>query len=440
MNDATNGAMNDPANTPTKGAAGNTTNDEELVRSSLSALAESAGPPPADLAERVLHARRRRRRRQGVSALAAAAVAAVCALTAGPPLDLLGGKDAHQPARPAPKLAVTAHPGQSPPKEAVAAGRSELTAYWKQRTKRLANGDRLQDRTWWLLNPVNGRYEKTGWAYVDVAPGMRTAAVLAGPLPATRVGLLDLHTGKVRRWIALDHKAGSVQWSPDGRRLLVTTYDRNPMLALHRNRHVNPDGGSAAPEPSRTGFALIDPSTGTADFHALPSRHGKDFGGRKDSRQDLSWSGDGRYVYDDAFPRRHPAYYDLDGKRRRPYGRGGSALDGEAVTHPLPGPSPDGKLLADEDSVVTRNGRVVLNDGMRLVFVAWADDGRLIAWGCSQRRHCVPGVTNSPLVAVDLKGRRVAKLTGTIPDPGEGATTQAEQEKPWWRPEFTPRS
>ncbi|MCP6313380.1 hypothetical protein NL444_28315, partial [Klebsiella pneumoniae] len=75
----------------------------------------------------------------------------------------------------------------------------------------------LFSRYYTVLDQKTGKYKAldTKWAWVDVAPGMRTAAVLEGELPARRIGMLDLMTGKVERWIRTDRPVAGVEWSPD---------------------------------------------------------------------------------------------------------------------------------------------------------------------------------------------------------------------------------
>ncbi|CAM5551033.1 hypothetical protein SBADM41S_07748 [Streptomyces badius] len=84
-----------------------------------------------------------------------------------------------------------------------------------------------------MLNQETGRYEvDERWSFLAVAPGMRTAAVLERELPAPRIGLLDLRTGKVARWIPLAQGVGGLFFSPDGSKLVATTYDKNPDRSL----------------------------------------------------------------------------------------------------------------------------------------------------------------------------------------------------------------
>lgn len=169
-------------------------NVEELVRDSLRELAveeASAGPGFAD---RVLAVRRRRRTRRLVAV--AAATAAVVAVSVAVPL-LNEGHDGTRPARVTQQDGVSAHADQSPPSDLIAAGRSALAAYYKTALVPKNKKEATLERTYWLLDPDTGKYKKdTRWSFVAVAPGLKTAAVLERTLPAARIGLLDLTTGR----------------------------------------------------------------------------------------------------------------------------------------------------------------------------------------------------------------------------------------------------
>jgi hypothetical protein len=189
-------------------------NVEQLVRDTLHDMTDDAPRPPADLADRVLGIRRRRRVRT-IAGAAAATVAVLVAAFALPALGLTDRADG-PPATVTDTTGVVAHPDQSPPRDLIAAGDTALSAYWTSKwVTQSGSGAKATltlQRTWYLYNTSTGRYAKSLWAYLDVASGMRTAAVLEGPLPSKRVGLLDLATGKVTRWIELE---------PCGRRVLV---------------------------------------------------------------------------------------------------------------------------------------------------------------------------------------------------------------------------
>ncbi|MCE0448258.1 hypothetical protein LT493_44835 [Streptomyces tricolor] len=160
-------------------------NVEELVREALREQADAQPPVPAGFADRVLGVRRRRRTRRLLSV--AAATAAVVAVAVGVPLLHPGGNEVRPAAVPAP-AGIRSHPDQSPPRELIAAGRTAMAAYYTRRTVPQGGDRGVTHRTYWLLNPETGRYEKDArWSFVAVAPGLRTAAVLERTLPAARM-------------------------------------------------------------------------------------------------------------------------------------------------------------------------------------------------------------------------------------------------------------
>lgn len=59
-------------------------------------------------------------------------------------------------------------------------------------------------------------------------PRLETAAVLERDLPVRRIGLLDLVSGEVKRWIPVDRPVAGVEFSPDGTKLVATTYSQSP--------------------------------------------------------------------------------------------------------------------------------------------------------------------------------------------------------------------
>lgn len=145
-----------------------------------------------------------------------------------------------------------------------------VSAYWTgslqvlgKRTHRLPSGTvtttltRLS-RTWHVDNPASGHYEKTPWSWVDVAPGLRKTAVLAGELPSRRLGVLDPATRKVLSRIEPPQGAAHVKWSPDGRFILATTCNRHPDDLEIRSAHSI--AGTDATS-TRTGYSIVDAAT-----------------------------------------------------------------------------------------------------------------------------------------------------------------------------------
>lgn len=155
----------------------------------------------------------------------------------------------------------------APPRHLVAAGQIVMSAYyletWTEEERYGLRTDGLAESTWYLYDDARGSYERTPWSWIAVAPGLRMAAVLEGRLPAPRVGLLDMRTRQVVRWIPLTkHWAGGIAWSPDARRLVVTTYDGPPEVL---------DGpfDDVSSRSTRSGFFIIDIASGHETFHSL---------------------------------------------------------------------------------------------------------------------------------------------------------------------------
>ncbi|MEV0177251.1 WD40 repeat domain-containing protein [Streptomyces sp. NPDC050803] len=365
-------------------------NVEELVRDALREQAEEQPSAGAGFADRVLAVRRRRRGRRIASA-AAATVVAVAVAVGVPQLD--SGKDDVRPADLLDGGWTSAHPDQSPPRDLIAVGDVALAAYYTLDTQ--DRGDHgVNVRTYWLLDPATGKYKKdTRWSYVAVAPGMRTAAVLERSLPAQRIGLLDLATGEVARWIPVTHGVGGLAYSYDGTQLLATTYDENPDLLTERaglgddgqvDERVEGDVTWVAPiEPSsRTGFLLIDPAGGSGDaWTALPDSQGFN------PRSDLAFSRDGTLVYARIVGSRDgmQQFYDLAGNEV-------AAPENERyLRSDVPARlSPDGSLAAlGLTKEVPDKGYSSIRDprtGKEItrvrggVQIAWVDNRRLIAW------------------------------------------------------------
>ncbi|MEU2553553.1 WD40 repeat domain-containing protein [Streptomyces sp. NPDC013313] len=387
-------------------------NAEELVREALREQAAEQGPPPPGFADRVLAVRRRRRTRRLASA--AVCAAAVVAVAVGVPLLEGGGKHDVRPAGVLDSGDVKAHPDQSPPRDVIAAGRSTLAAYYTTGVARRSADSGVGQRTYWLLNPGTGRYEKdTRWSYVAVAPGLRTAAVLERTLPAARIGLLDLATGKVERWIPVDRGAGGLAFSRDGRKLVATTYDDSPDQYEWRTGR-KPGTGMWVPRfgaRARTGFQVVDVASGKGSWAGVSADR------VENSREDFAFSRDGALVFVMLVGERDGTeqFYDLRGREA-------AAPANERYLRWDVGArlSPDGRLAA-WGLVRERQGASysAIRDpltGKRLTEVrgaellAWADGKRLIAWertaGSSGYRPRLMLVTIGSDKAVPLSGVR----------------------------------
>ncbi|MGP3919528.1 TolB family protein [Nonomuraea sp. 10N515B] len=372
---------------------------DELLKDTLTAVADQARTPTG-----VAHAAWRQRTRMRIrrAATTAAAVAAAVTVSAIMAPSLVARED--------PPVATSVIAGgiaadlsHAPPVTRVAAGRLTLTAY----------ADCASSCDWYLFTYADASgYTAAPWGWIDVAPGGRTAAVLEKNLPARRIGLVDTTAASVRRWIDLGRAvAGSVAWSPDGKRLLVTTYDADPGLL--------DDPGEAG--PSRTGFAIVDVASGETTFHSLPDDSGM--------RSDLSWSRDGSLIWEDIGARQQPrAYYDLTGQPR-------PGPDQESSSDQPAGLSPDGRRLAMGGRsgsapfvAEIASGQTTLLEpggGQAIVrLLAWADDTHLIAWmadtGGDKSRY--------RLVLVDVTGKpEFTALTGWTD----------RLTRPSWLPSFT---
>ncbi|MFF3948891.1 WD40 repeat domain-containing protein [Streptomyces sp. NPDC001902] len=390
-------------------------NVDELVRDSLR---EQAAEQPAlgpGFAERVL-AVRRRRRTQALASVAAA-TAAVVAFALAVPL-LASGKDDGRLAN------VSAHPDQTPPRDMIAAGDVAMAAYYTWDTAKQADGREFAVRTYRLLDPKTGRYVKTTkWARVAVAPGMRTAAVLERNLPAKRIGLLNMLTGEVERWIPVDHGVADVEFSPDGSKLVATTYSKNPDLVLHKaRRDFNGDGDrdwmrQDAPQEGHTGFYVLDVAFGKASWSeaAVVDALGA---------QDFSFSSVGKLLYSGTTSPPYRQYYDFAGKQVA-----APANEAHVSWRNESGLSPDGKLVAGGFQRPRRPGEqphwllidprtgkpVTTVRGYELL--AWIDNKRLIAWDYGLRLK----EPRFRLALVTIGSDEVVPLSG-FSDAGDGGT------------------
>ncbi|MFF7880513.1 WD40 repeat domain-containing protein [Streptomyces sp. NPDC020794] len=376
-------------------------NVDDLVRDSFHEQVADVAPPPVDFADRVLAVRRRRRTRT-IASVAVATVAAVAVAVAVPVLGT--GKDDVRPANVLNENDIVAHPGQTPPRDLIAAGGVALAAYYTTTGVKQSADRHLNVRTYWLLDVRTHKYKKTTkWSFVAIAPGLRTAAVLERDLPARRIGLLDLRTGEVERWIPVDHTVGGVAFSPDGRKLVATTYKTNPDLQATVTNNQ-----ATYQEPGRTGFYVVDVASGTASWSKVPSGGGSDI----NVRQDFGFSRDGKLVYSGVTTAPGQRFYDFQGNEV-------ATPDNERhlVWYVDARLSPDGRLAAGDfaggkkttaseilDSATGK--RITTVRGQQLL--AWIDNKRLIAWDIT------PGSNefHNRLVVVALGSDKEVPLSG----------------------------
>ncbi|GAA2300867.1 hypothetical protein GCM10010149_57470 [Nonomuraea roseoviolacea subsp. roseoviolacea] len=398
---------------------------------------------PHDLADRALGVRRPARTPRGRVrpwALAAGALALAAGVTVALVVPGTGGEDRGATVRPATGLTLPERPSPAPtdirtytegrpPRTLIAAGNVAVSAYWTTTTEKAsANLQRLR-RTWWLYDPRNDGYEKTDWAWVDVAPGLQTAAAISGGLLGRQIVIVDMATRRNTSVIGLEHDAGSLVWSPDGTKLLVTTYSDYP--DVWKGSPDSPDwhtvGGG-----HRTGYYLIDVTTGEKEYHELPeladmlNEPAGSGPGNGNNRQDLGWSLDGSLIWAPTDTRPDRLFYTLDGKRHDPPA---DRYIPHAGTTAL---SPNGKLVIGPrqsglptEITDARSGKVAGRQKV-LQLLAWADDDNVVALGCA--REC-DDEFDAGLVLVSVDGTRTTQLAATGKSEGEGS----------WRWVLTPR-
>ncbi|MFJ4712499.1 WD40 repeat domain-containing protein [Streptomyces sp. NPDC088785] len=413
-------------------------NVDELLKEALRDQAADVGPARADLADRVFVTRRRRRTRAVVSATVAV-TAVVATIVAVPrigggedvrPMDVIGPAD------------VVAHPDQSPPKDAIAAGRTALAAFASYKSVYYENGDGRRTRTYGVLDPTTRTYHRTTkWSVLTVAPGLRTAAVLEQKLPARRIGLLDLASNKVERWIPVTQGVAGVEYSADGSKLVATTYKNDPDH-LYKDVEVmsgTADGkgnGTTRPgpgHPSRTGFSVIDVASGKGKWVAKP-QEGDAFD--HNAREDFAFSPVGNYVVDTSMMSDIGAtYYDFDGRKVPvpagaehvlPYVQAGLSPDGRHVGGDFAGRG-DKIAVAVNDA---RTGKLAEKLPAQQV-VAWADNKRIVAWGCEPGKCAGKGEFRNQLLLITLGSHKVVPLSGF---------RKASAEYPGrWAPQFQTR-
>ncbi|MFJ8105152.1 WD40 repeat domain-containing protein [Streptomyces sp. NPDC096132] len=358
-------------------------NVDELVRDALREQAEEQTAAVPGLVDRVLTLRRRRRTRR-IATVAVATAAVVGIAVAVPRLDSGGTTDV-RPADVIPPNRISAQPDQSPPRDMIAAGGTALAAYYGTTQVPQSKKTQVATRTYWLLNPVTKKYVKTTkWSWVAVAPGLKTAAVLEQNLPVSRIGLLDMASGEVKRWIKVDHTVGGLAFSHDGRELVATTYSENPDLQPIPKKLEGGGFETESTSPHRTGFFVVDVASGKSEWSRVDLGGGAGDPDFINNRQDFAFSRDGSLVWAGTPMAPGYQYYDRKGAETNP------PADGKYVRwYVEAGLSPDGKQLAGDFAgkkyktsswiLDPRTGKTITEThGQQLL--AWADDSSLIAW------------------------------------------------------------
>ncbi|MDX3585401.1 WD40 repeat domain-containing protein [Streptomyces europaeiscabiei] len=408
-------------------------NVDELVRDSLREQAAEQQPLGPGFADRVLTARRRRRNRS-IATVAAATAAVVAVAVAVPLLD--SGRDEVRLATEMNRSDIIAHPDQSPPRDLIAAGDVAMAAWYTLETVKTSKDTAVSARAYWILDQETGKYVKdTRWSQVAVAPGMRTAAVLEKDLPARRIGLLDLLTGEVERWIPVDRGVASVDFSSDGGRLVATTYSKNPDALTVAGNDVDGDGKKNDFIPNwsesyRTGFYLVDIDSGRTKWSEVPPEKDDDVP-IVNPRQDFSFSRDGQLVRSGLAVEPHDQYYDLQGNKvAKPANEKYLTWSVKARL------SPDGKLAAGGFAGGVRTTASEIIDpytGKRLhkirgqQLLTWVDNKRLIAWDIKAGDN----EFHSALVLVTIGSDRTIALSGALKG-NDGAPGR-------WNPVFATR-
>ncbi|MFY1674336.1 hypothetical protein ACN27G_31035 [Plantactinospora sp. WMMB334] len=204
---------------------------ERLLREAVHELAGNPQQSPDLAATALMQGRRMRRRRQAVAAAAAAvAVGAIAA-----PYVWLRPDPAPPPL-----------PIGSVPTATASPNRSEG---WRDGPVALPGGalvlsvrSSVRDEPTWVYDPARRRFVSIPAEYtgVQVAPRGMFAAVRHSGRPA-EVGLYRIRTGDVR-WYPTGNTVLATEWSSDGRRLLVTLFDKK--TGTYSIGLLPPDGGT----------------------------------------------------------------------------------------------------------------------------------------------------------------------------------------------------
>ncbi|MFI7703009.1 hypothetical protein [Nonomuraea sp. NPDC049480] len=390
-----------------------------LLRDTLQDWAGEARVPH-DLADRALR-RRAWWKPVGVGMLVVGLVAAVAVVVTGqgiPEVTVRPANGVTLPARPSPAPTdVRSDTENSPPAKFIAAGNMAMSAYYTIQREQIAEDRQRIRYIWSLYDPRIDGYERTSWAWVDVAPGLQVAAVLDGDLISKRLGILDMNTRQILKWFDLEHPVASVSWSPDGKKVLATAYSEYPDVEAGSGKHTSPAGTSP-----RTGYYIVDVESGEVGYHALPPLKDDVGDGRPfnmNSRQDIGWSVDGAMLWAPTGMANGPKrlFYSLDGKERAaPADQRYAEFSGISAI------SPNGRLVLGPSGLPTaitdrETGEIVGRQNVMQLH-AWADDDNVLAIGCA---GSCENEFNGALVLVSVDGKRMTQLGAYFDNRKEGA-------------------
>ncbi|WP_283135118.1 hypothetical protein [Rhizohabitans arisaemae] len=391
---------------------------DEIVKETLGRWADEARVP-GGLADRAL-ARRRRGRVRTFAVIAGATAAVVAAAVVVAPAVLprrgddtriaLAGNSliVDGPAVALPQSGeLSADSDAAPPTKLVATPEAAMYAYYVWDYEQLPDKRQRYRQTWYLYNPATATYEKTPWAVVDVADGGYVAVL--EEQHARRVGVLG--PDRQVKWVDLPHPASSVKWSPDGGKLLLTSYSANPHGQLEMSGTVVVHRSPA----TRTGFSVVDVKSGQVSFRPLTSVDG-DLG----ANLWLYWSQDGSLIWEtQSTPPSTKRFYDLEGRPR-------PAPPHVAETYQEAGLSPSGRSLMvdspDQSAIVavkdvasgTTTPLRPLAGHWIEQSVAWSGEDKVIVWACELEgtNNCRVSEFRNRLLLVDADGGQAVPLTG----------------------------
>ncbi|MDG4822591.1 hypothetical protein O7635_12085 [Asanoa sp. WMMD1127] len=329
-------------------------------------------PPPPDLAARSIRlAERRRRTRIALGAVAAAVVAVSVAV----PLVL-------RPDRHSAPVPIAPTPSVSSDGTAALPETPQVVAFAYARATPISSGGWPPPGDSYVLDRSTGQYRTIPYEVVVPSPDGKRFFVA----DAERGGIMEGARGSVHWVEAYDRGARGVEWSPDGREVLITSLGKD--------------------EPG--GFTVVDSKTfdesrfvPMVDIQSLNAR-GLGFFWSRDGRSighTLTTSDTGSDP-DRALGIR---FYDLSGRTLRTV-----ELDGTAAVRTTADVSPDGRRAVAVDDWGNRHVRIVDLESGAVIgefagsgVVGWYDDEHLVLRN------------NDELQVVDFTGQVVRRVPGS---------------------------